>query len=90
MQSKSDLGKFIKKYGYIVNEVLNSIQKINWEKVIQEFGGFEINNKLKKIFTSTVTSIDKPLPFYDIFDVPSGVIWNKSILFRIEFLKVIK
>ena len=86
MQSKSDLEKFITKYGYIVKDIF-LVQKISWERVIKDFGGFEINYKLKKIFTDTVTSINSPLPFYDVFDVPSGVIWNKNIVYKIEFVK---
>lgn len=63
LQSMSDLKKFIKKYGYLVEDIF-PIQKINWEKVIKEFGGFEINNKIKTIFTDIKITPNDTIPFY--------------------------
>ena len=84
LKTKKDLVSFGKKYG--VNKPNNDTDifflKLNWNKIVKDFGGIEITvSQTSNIRRHPDTS------WYSDWDIPSGCIWNTTLVKEINKIK---
>lgn len=82
LKTKSDMIRFTKKYGER-SKIFYGVG-INWNNVMEEYGGIEILYK-----QNTGSNMNYIFHYwYSLFDVPSGCIWNYNIIKKIKLTQI--
>jgi hypothetical protein len=87
LSSKKDVEIFDKKYGvdYSDGEGEKVYRFVDWEKVSEDYGGFEIKNYIKIKKEIKETNMSRKLLWVTSFDFSSGCIWNTAIIKNVSY-----